>query len=100
MNVKVYFFKEPEFEMIIKNNRISNQALFTVYDLVWESEFKNIVNPGRIWLKFKQEDKPFGIPLRKKKSHNKIDVGDIIQISNDYYLVDIVGVRKIAISEN
>lgn len=100
MNVKVYFFKEPEFEMIIKNNRISNQALFTVYDLVWESEFKNILNPGRIWLKFKQEDKPFGIPLRKKKSHNKIDVGDIIQISNDYYLVDIVGVRKIAISEN
>lgn len=100
MNVKVYFFKEPEFEMIIKNNRISNQALFTVYDLVWESEFKNIVNPGRIWLKFKQEDKPFGIPLRKKKSHNKIDVGDIIQISDDHYLVDSVGVRKIAISEN
>lgn len=100
MKVKVYFFKEPEIEMIIKNNRISNQALFTVYDLVWESEFKNILNPGRIWLKFKQEDKPFGIPLRKKKSHNKIDVGDIIQISNDYYLVDTVGVRKIAISEN
>ncbi|NOJ29664.1 MAG: hypothetical protein DA328_05790 [Nitrososphaeraceae archaeon] len=99
MNVKVYFFKEPEFEMIIKNNRISNHALFTIYDLVWESEFKNIVNAGRIWLKFKEEDKPFGIPLRKKKSHDKIDVGDIIQNSNDYYLVDTVGVIKIAISE-
>lgn len=99
MKVKVYFFKEPEFEMIIKNNRISNQALFTIYDLVWESEFKNIVNAGRLWLKFKEEDKPFGIPLRKKKSHDKIDVGDIILISNDYYLVDTVGVIKIAISE-
>jgi hypothetical protein len=100
MKVKVYFFKEPEIEMIIKNNRISNQALFTLYDLVWESEFKNILNPGRIWLKFKEEDNPFGIPLRKKKTHNKIDVGDIIQISEDYYIVDTVGVRKITIIKN
>ena len=100
MKVKVYFFKEIEVEMIIKNNRISNQALFTLYDLVWESEFKNILNPGRIWLKFKEEDKPFGIPLRKKKTHNKIDVGDIIQISEDYYIVDTVGVRKITIIKN
>jgi hypothetical protein len=36
MKVQVYFFKEPEGEMIIKNNRISNQALFTLYELVWE----------------------------------------------------------------
>jgi hypothetical protein len=100
MKVKVYYFKEIEVEMIIKNNRISNQALFTLYDLVWESEFKNILNPGRIWLKFKEEDNPFGIPLRKKKTHNKIDVGDIIQISEDYYIVDTVGVRKITIIKN
>ena len=100
MKVRVYFFKEPEVEMIIKNNRISNQALFTLYDLVWESEFKNILNPGRIWLKFKEEDKPFGIPLREKKTHDKIDVGDIIQISDDYYIVDTVGVRNITIIEN
>jgi len=97
MKVQVYFCKEPEVEMIIKNNRISNQALFTLYDLVWESEFKNILNPGRLWLKFKEEDKPFGIPLREKKSHNKIDLGDIIQIADDYYIVDTVGVRKITI---
>src|SRR5215208_6650070 len=97
MRVRVYFFKEPEVEMITKNNRISNQALFTLYDLVWESEFKNILNPGRIWLKFKKEDKPFGIPLREKKSHNKINLGDIIQISDDYYIVDTIGVRKIII---
>ena len=100
MKVRVYFFKELEGEMIIKNNRISNQALFTLYDLVWESEFKNILNPGRIWLKFKEEDKPFGMPLRKKKSHNKIDLGDIIQIADDYYIVDTVGVRKITIIKN
>jgi hypothetical protein len=100
MKVRVYFFKEPEVEMIIKNNRISNQALFTLYDLVWESEFKNILNPGRIWLKFKEEDKPFGIPLMEKKPHNKIDLGDIIQIADDYYIVDTVGVRKITIIKN
>ena len=97
MNWRVYFFKEPEVEMIIKNNRISNQGLFTLYDLVWESEFKNILNPGRIWLKFKEENNPFGIPLRKKKTHDKIDVGDIIQINNDFYIVNTVGVRKITI---
>jgi hypothetical protein len=100
MKVQVYFFKEPEVEMIMKNNRISNQALFTLYDLVWESEFKNILNPGRIWLKFKEEDNPFGISLREKKSHNKIDIGDIIQIADDYYIVDTVGVRKITIIKN
>ena len=100
MKVQVYFFKEPEVEMIMKNNRISNQALFTLYDLVWESEFKNILNPGRIWLKFKEEDNPFGISLREKKSHNKIDLGDIIQNADDYYIVDTVGVRKITIIKN
>jgi len=96
----VYFFKELEGEMIIKNNRISNQALFTLYDLVWESEFKNILNPGRIWLRFKEEDKPFGLSLREKKSHDKIDLGDIIQIAEDYYIVDTIGVRKITIIKN
>jgi hypothetical protein len=100
MKVQVYFFKESEVEMILKNNRISNQALFTLYDLVWESEFKNILNPGRIWLKFKEEDKPFGVPLREKKTHNKIDLGDIIQIADNYYIVDTVGVRKITIIKN
>ena len=100
MKVQVYFFKESEIEMLIKKHRISNQALFTLYDLVWESEFKNILNPRRIWLKFKEEDKPFGIPLRKKKTHNKIDRGDIIQIADDYYIVDTVGVRKITIIKN
>ncbi|HET7642498.1 MAG TPA: hypothetical protein VFK40_03235 [Nitrososphaeraceae archaeon] len=97
MKIRVYFFKEDEIEMLIKNNKISNQALLTLYDLVWESEFKNILNPGRIWLKFKEEEKPFGISLREKKTHKQIKFGDIIQIANDYYIVDIVGVRKLNI---
>ncbi|MDR4511421.1 MAG: hypothetical protein MRJ93_06910 [Nitrososphaeraceae archaeon] len=100
MKVKVFFFKEHEVELIIKNNKISNQAFFTLYVLVWESEFKNILNPGRIWLKFKEEEKPFGIPLREKKPHNKINLGDIIQIVDDYYIVDKVGVRKIIVIKN
>jgi hypothetical protein len=39
------------------------------------------------------------MPLREKRSHDKIDVGDIIQISNDFYMVDQVGGRKIEIVE-
>ena len=53
-----------------------------------------------IWLKFKEEDNPFGIPLRKMKSSNKIDLGDIIQISDDYYIVDTVEGKKITIIKN
>jgi hypothetical protein len=73
MKVRVYYCKEPDIQSIIlRNNKISRQALDTVYNLVWESEFKNIVNVGKIWLKFIEEEKsPFGIALRKKRSHDK-----------------------------
>ncbi|MBV9178396.1 MAG: hypothetical protein JO297_15325 [Nitrososphaeraceae archaeon] len=38
----------------------------------------------------------FGIPLREKRtSHDKIAAEDIIQIANDYYMVDQIGARKI-----
>ena len=77
MKVKVYFCKESDTQIILKKNRLSKQALDTIYDLVWESEFKNILNAGRIWLKFVEEDKPFGIPLKEKRSHNRISFGDI-----------------------
>ena len=70
MKVRVYFSKEPESEIFVRNNKISSQALVTLYDLVWESEFKNILNVGKIWLKFKESKKPFGISLRgKEKSY-------------------------------
>ena len=77
--------------------KINRQPIDPVYELVWESEFKNILNVGRIWLKFRNEERPFGMPLREKRSHDKIDVGDIIQISNDFYMVDRIGGRKIEV---
>ena len=98
MKVRVYFSKEPESEIFLRNNKISSQALVTLYDLVWESEFKNILNVGKIWLKFKESKKPFGIPLREKRNHIEIAAGDIIQIAEEYYVVDIVGVKKITIT--
>jgi hypothetical protein len=62
MKVRVYFCKEPDTQsVILRKNKISRQALYTVYYLVWECEFKNIVNVGKIWLKFIEEEKsPFG----------------------------------------
>ncbi|MDQ3836199.1 MAG: hypothetical protein M3270_04605 [Thermoproteota archaeon] len=99
MKVKVYFSTEPDAaEIILKTRKISRQALDTIYELVWECEFKNILNVGRVWLKFKEnEQRPFGIPLRDKRSHSSISFGDIIQITNDFYVVDQVGARKVEI---
>ena len=68
-----------------------DKSLDTIYDLVWECEFKNILNVGRIWIKFRQEERPFGIPLRKRRSHYKISIGDIIQLANDFYMVEQIG---------
>jgi hypothetical protein len=98
MRVRVYFCNEPDIQSgILRNNKISRQALDTVYNLVWECEFKNILNVGRIWLKFMNEKNPFGVPLRKKRTHNKIAAGDIIQMANDFYMVHDVGARKIQV---
>lgn len=101
MKVRVYFCREPDVQsVILGNNQLSRQALNTIYDLVWECEFKNIVSVGRIWLKFAQDEQnPFGIALRKKRSHSKIAPGDIIQVADDYYIVHDVGARKIQIKE-
>jgi hypothetical protein len=99
MKVRVYFCKEPDtVEIILKARKISRQALDTIYELVWECEFKNILNAGRVWLKFKEnEGRPFGIPLREKRTHTNISPGDIIQITNDFYVVDQIGARKIEV---
>jgi hypothetical protein len=80
MKVRVYFCKEPDIEITMKYNKLSRQALDTIYDLVWEGEFKNILNVGRVWLKFKDENKPFGISLRDKRTHKKISSGSILQL--------------------
>jgi hypothetical protein len=99
MKVRVYFCKEPDtIGIILKAHKISRQALDTIYELVWECEFKNILNAGRVWLKFKEnEERPFGIPLREKRTHTNISPGDVIQITNDFYVVDKIGTRKIKV---
>jgi hypothetical protein len=97
MKVRVYFCKESDIKIILKGNKVSRQALDTIYDLVWECEFKNILNAGRIWLKFREEERPFGISLREKRSHYRISPGDVIQITDEFYLVNQVGIRKIKV---
>jgi len=99
MRVRVYFCREADPEVILKGNKISRQALDTIYDLIWECEVKNILNVGRVWLKFREEERPFGIPLKEKRSHNKIALGDIIQIANDLYMVSHVGAKGIEVIE-
>jgi hypothetical protein len=98
MKVRVYFCIEPDtIEIVLKAHKISRQALDTIYELVWECEFKNILNAGKVWLKFKEDERPFGIPLREKRTRTNISPGDIIQITNDFYVVDQVGARKIEV---
>ena len=75
-------------EIIMKGSKIVRVALDTIYDLVWEGEFKNILNVGRVWLKFKEEDKPFGIPLRDKRTHKVVftDIdGTLVDINTAQY---------------
>lgn len=97
MRVRVYFCREIDAPVILKGNKISKQALDTIYDLVWECEFKNILNVGRVWLKFRGEERPFGIQVKEKRSH-RISAGDIIQIANDFYIVNQVGARQIEVT--
>jgi hypothetical protein len=99
MKVRVYFCREPDtVAIILKSHKISLQALDTIYEVVWECEFKNILNAGKVWLRFKEnEERPFGIPLREKRTHTNISPGDIIQITNDFYVVDQIGARKIEV---
>ena len=62
---KDFFCREIDPQAILKDNKISEQALNTIYELVWECEFKNILNVGRVWLKFREEERPFGIPVKE-----------------------------------
>jgi len=95
MIVRVYFYKEANPEIMLGSSKLSRQALSTIYELVWEAEFKNILSPGRVWIKFVEEANPFGISLKCKRHHSKITMGDIIQISEDFYIVSDVDVKKI-----
>ncbi len=98
MKVRVYFCREIDPQVILKGNKISRQALDAIYDLVWECEFKNILNVRRVWLKFREEERPFGISVKEKRSHSRIAVGDIIQIAYNFYMVNQVGARQIEVT--
>jgi hypothetical protein len=99
VKVRVYFCRESDIEITLKTNKISRQALDTLYELVWESEFKNILIAGRFWARFREDEEPFGLPLKEKRSHNKISPGDLIQIADEFYKVDQIGVEKIKIAD-
>jgi sorbitol-specific phosphotransferase system component IIA len=36
--------------------------------------------------------------LKEKRSHSRIAAGDIIQIANDFYMVNQVGARQIEVT--
>lgn len=94
MKVRVYFCREPD----AVAGRLGQQALDTIYDLVWESELKNVITIGRIWLRFQEEKRPFGRALKEKRPHETIQAGDIIQAGEEYFMVMQVGVKKIELA--
>jgi len=85
MKIRIYFCKEPDAELLMKA-RISRQALSTIYDLVWESEFKNLITMGKLWLKLNGTPAPFGIALKEKRSHDTIAPGDIIEMEREFFM--------------
>ena len=97
--VRVYLYKETNAEIIYNLQKVSRTALYTIYELVWEVEFKNVLNPGRIWMRFMNEENPFGIPLKWKRHHSKMSLGDIIQIADEFYMVVNIGVKRIEVIE-
>ncbi len=97
--MRVYFCTEPDAELLLKKGRLGSQALETMYELVWESEFKNLISIGKLWLKLDGSEAPFGIPLKEKRGHNTVAPGDIIQMSGATYMVMEIGVSRIDLQE-
>ena len=48
-------------------------------------------------MKFREEEKPFGISIKEKRSHTRIAPGDIIQVAKPYYMVNHIGARQIEV---
>ncbi len=70
--------------------------LDSLYDLVWEAEFKNLVTPDIIASIFPVETNiPFGIPFKKKHSRVDLFVGDLIHTGPTPYLVLPRGFREL-----
>jgi hypothetical protein len=56
------------------------------------------LNVDRVCLKFREEERPFGIAVKAKRSHSRIAAGDIIKIATDFYMVNQIGARKIEVT--
>ena len=93
--MSVYFCSEPDAELLLKKDRLGKQALETMYELVWEHEFKNLIPIGKLWLKLDGSTAPFGIPLKERRSHQTAAPGDMILVGGASYMVMEVGVRRI-----
>jgi hypothetical protein len=51
-----------------------------------------------VWLKFREnQERRFGIALREKRTHRNMAPGDIMLITNDFYVVNQIGARKIEV---
>ncbi|MEO9364067.1 MAG: hypothetical protein ABI348_09220 [Nitrososphaera sp.] len=98
MRVRVYFCREAAGAELL-GARLSRQALSTIYDLVWEHELKNVITTGKVWLRFRQSERPFGHPLKEKRPHAAIAAGDIIEAAGEFYMVMDVGVKEIELKE-
>ena len=99
MKVRVYFLKgkpDPDSE-IWELTVLQKWMLENLYEPVWEAEFKNLVTPEIIAMKFRKEPEPFGIPARTKREHDDITPGDLIQIGSTYYLVLANGFKELEI---
>ena len=59
MIVRVYFYKETNPEIMLGSSKLSRQALSTIYELVWEAEFKNISEPWESLDKVRRRGKSF-----------------------------------------
>jgi hypothetical protein len=69
--------------------------LETLYDLVGEAEFKNLVTLGMIASMFRLEPNPFGVPFKKKNLARDLSAGDVIQIGPTQYLILQTGFREL-----
>ena len=96
LKVRVYFLKRKPEDMveIDQAETIAKWILENLYDLVWDAEFKNLVTPSIIAMKFRVEPDPFGIPVIRKPDHQNLSVGDIIQIGPTHYMVLQNGFRE------
>ncbi len=90
MRVSVYFLKgkgAPASELEAMET-IQRWMLENLYDHVWEAEFKNLITPEVLAVRFHIDEEPFGIPLRKRNlSRRDLRAGDIIQIGPTFHLV-------------